>query len=359
MSQTVRTRQSILEFLALGSIATRLGAIEVRADALTWTRFFGSLALVLIVLLFLSGSFMLFYYSPYPGAAYDSVQFAQYDVPLGDVIRGVHHWSWNLLLVVMGLHMARGFLVAAYKAPRQMVWVSGLACLAFVPLCIITGDLLPWTQLGYWTTQVRGSIIASIPVVGEPMLSLLQGGPRTGVVALTRFYVLHIVFLPVLLSALVLVHFHFLGARGLSEPVPGLKGERRRVRLFPDMLGRWLALFVVTAGALGLASHYWIPVPFADPADPTDSTFVPHPEWWVLFLNKLLSIFTGPWTVLATVILPGALFGLLAALPFLDLSPERRPLKRWKSLTAATILAAAILVLSYLSYLEHYGASGH
>ncbi|MHC1742192.1 MAG: cytochrome bc complex cytochrome b subunit [Syntrophobacteraceae bacterium] len=356
MKETQHSRQTMLEFLALDGVFARMRGLEAPGDALTWTRFCGSLALVLVVLLFLSGSCMLFYYSPYPGAAYDSVQYAQYEVPFGDVIRGVHHWSWNLLLVVMGIHMMRAFFVAAYKTPRQMVWISGLLTFPLVPVCIITGDLLPWTQPGYWTTQVRGGIITSIPGVGELLLSLLQGGPRIGVVALTRFFVLHAVFLPLLLSVLLAVHFHFLAWRGLAEPLSASVQERRRVKIFPVILNRWLLLFILTAAVMGTVAHFWLPVPYADPADPTDSSFVPHPEWWVLFLNKLVSIFTGPWTVVATVILPGALFGLLMLLPFLDRSPERRPLKRWKSLLVATLLVASILALSCLSYLEHYGA---
>jgi ubiquinol-cytochrome c reductase cytochrome b subunit len=354
MNETKHGGQAILEFLAVDKIVARLRDLEVSGNGISWTRFCGSLALVLVVLLFLSGSFMVFYYSPYPGAAYDSVQFAQYELPFGDVIRGVHHWSWNLLLVVMVLHTMRAFLVGAYKTPREMVWISGLLLLLFLPLCIITGDLLPWTQPGYWTTQVRASIISSVPLIGPFLLSLLQGGPRTGIVALTRFYVLHVLFMPFLLAVFVTFHMYFLRSRGISDPISASGQERRFVRLIPTMLNRWLLLFILTASLIGMASRFWFPVPFADPADPTDSNFVPHPEWWVLFLNKLLGIFKGPWTPVATVVIPGALFGLLLALPLLDRSPERRPLRRWKSMLGAIIILISIIILSCLSYIEHY-----
>jgi ubiquinol-cytochrome c reductase cytochrome b subunit len=305
--------------------------------------------------LFITGAFLALYYSPYPGAAYDSVNFAQFDLPFGEVIRGVHYWSWNLLLVVIVLHMLRAFLMGAYKSPREMAWVSGVLALLIVPLFIITGDLLPWTQTGYWTTQVRSSIIASVPLVGSFLVQLLQGGPRIGVVALTRFYVVHVIFLPWLLLLLLAWHFTMVAGRGLADPLRGPEPEKPRVRLIPDFINRSLFFFTVVTLLIGIASHYFFPVSLGDPADPTDAEFVPKPEWWVLFLNKLVGIFKGPWSAVGSAIIPGALATLLLVLPFLDRSPERWPHRRWKSLLAALLLIVAILALSYSSYVEHYG----
>jgi ubiquinol-cytochrome c reductase cytochrome b subunit len=104
---------------------------------------------------------------------------------------------------------------------------------------------------------------------------------------------------------------------------------------------------------LGIISWYW-PAPLGDPADPTDSTYVPRPEWWVLFLNQLVSIFKGSLSVIGSVIIPGTLAGLLIALPFIDSSPERHPIRRKKVMLAASIIAIAVLVLSILGYVEHF-----
>ena len=97
----------------------------------------------------------------------------------------------------------------------------------------------------------------------------------------------------------------------------------------PNIVNRWLVLFLVVAVVLGLVAWYW-PAPLGDPADPTDSTYVPKPEWWVLFLNQLVGIFTGPLAVVGTVIIPGGLVGLIMALPFIDRSPELHPARRKK-----------------------------
>ncbi len=344
---------TLSDMLALGDIITRLKSMRVPADALTWHRFSGSLLLVLLVLLFLSGAFMAFYYSPVPGTAYDSVDYALFSVPFGDVIKGVHYYSWNVLLIIMGLHLVRAFIFGAYKSPRQLVWVSGVLIMLLLPALIITGDLLPWDQNGFWTTQVRISIIASVPVVGDFMVRLIQGGPLTGIVALTRFYVLHIFFLPVWLVFLVVIHFHFLKQRGLSGSWAENHSNRQTISFFPQLVNRWLLLFLGVTLGLGLISWYW-PAPLGDPADPTDSTFVPRPEWWVLFLNQLVTVFKGSLTVIGSVIIPGGLAALLIALPFLDTSPDRHPARRKKVILIAVTIAIILLGLSIMGYLEHF-----
>ena len=354
MNKANRKRSEIiLEHLALGETVKRLKELDVPVDSLTWHRFFGALLLVLLVLLFLSGAFMAFYYSPAPGSAYDSVDYALFSLPFGDVIKGIHHYGWNLFLVVMGLHLIRGFFLGAYKAPRQLVWVSGVVIFLLIPTFIITGDLLPWDQKGFWSTQVRISIIGSAPLVGDFIVRLIQGGPLTGIVALTRFYVLHILFLPVLLALLIGIHFHFLRHRGLSTPFSGNNLSIKTVRFFPVIVNRWLILFLGVTLVLGLISWYW-PAPLGDPADPTDSTYVPKPEWWVLFLNQLVSIFKGSLSVIGSVIIPGALAALLIALPFIDTSSERRPERRKMVMLVALIIAITVLTLSISGYIEHF-----
>jgi ubiquinol-cytochrome c reductase cytochrome b subunit len=342
---------------AAGGFA-KLLQVEVPADAICWHRFFGALQLALLCLLFLSGALMAFAYTPIPGTAYDSVDYFQFSLPLGSVVRGVHHYAWNLLLVVMGLHLLRALIAGAYKAPRQIVWISGVLFFLLMPLFIITGDLLPWDQKGYWSTQVRFSIIASIPVAGDFLVQLFRGGPLTGIVALTRLYVLHILLLPCALVLLIGLHFYFLATRGLSGPLSDNTTPRPRVPFMPVIVNRWLALFIVTTIGLGLVAWQW-PAALGDPADPTDSAFIPRPEWWVLFLNQLVAIFKGPFMVLGSAIIPGGMVFLLAALPFLDRSPERHPSKRMAVMVAAAVVLAALTALSVMGYVEHFMRPEH
>jgi len=344
-------------FAARGGFA-KLLQVEVPADSICWHRFFGALQLALVFLLFLSGALMAFAYTPVPGTAYDSVDYFQFSLSLGNVVRGVHHYAWNLLLVVMGLHLLRALIVGAYKAPRRIVWISGVAFLLLMPLFIISGDLLPWDQKGYWSTQVRFSIIASIPVAGDFLVQLFRGGPLTGIVALTRLYVLHILLLPCALVLLIGLHFYFMATRGLSGPLPGKLIPRPKVPFMPAIVNRWLAVFIVSAIGLGLVAWQW-PAALGDPADPTDSAFIPRPEWWVLFLNQLVAIFKGPFMVLGSAIIPGGLALLIGALPFIDRSPERRPSKRMGVMVATAVVLAGLTALSVMGYVEHFMRPEH
>lgn len=331
---------------------------EVSADAICWHRFFGALLLALLGMLFLSGALMAFAYTPVPGTAYDSVDYFQFSLPLGNVVRGVHHYAWNLLLVVMGLHLFRALILGAYKAPRQIVWISGVLFFLLMPLFIITGDLLPWDQKGYWSTQVRFSIIASIPVAGDFLVQLFRGGPLTGIVALTRLYVLHILLLPCALVLLIALHLYLLASRGLSGPLSDSLTPRPKVPFMPVIVNRWLLLFIVTAIGLGLVAWQW-PAALGDPADPTDSAFIPRPEWWVLFLNQLVAIFKGPFMVLGSAVIPGGLVFLLGALPFLDRSPDRRPSKRMGVMITAAVILTGLFGLSVMGYVEHFMRPEH
>ncbi|HSO62325.1 MAG TPA: cytochrome b N-terminal domain-containing protein [Desulfobacterales bacterium] len=340
-----------------GGFAKLLQA-EVPEDAICWHRFFGALQLALLCLLFLSGALMALAYTPVPGTAYDSVDYFQFSLPLGNVVRGVHHYAWNLLLVVMGLHLLRALILGAYKAPRQLVWVSGVLFLLVMPLFIITGDLLPWDQKGYWSTQVRFSIITSIPVIGDFLVQLFRGGPLTGVVALTRLYVLHILLLPCALVLLIGLHLYFLATRGLSGPLSDNLISKPKVPLMPVIINRWMVVFIVSAIGLGIVAWQW-PAALGDPADPTDAAFIPRPEWWVLFLNQLVAIFKGPFMVLGSAIIPGGLVFLLGALPFLDRSPERRPSKRMRVMVATAVVLAIITALSVMGYVEHFMRPEH
>ena len=342
-----------LEHLAIKGMIQRLQGIELPSDSISWSRYFGGLLLVLLVLLFSSGAFLAFSYSPMPGAAYDSVDYTLFSAAFGDLLRGIHHYSWNLLLIVMGLHLFRAFFVGAYKAPRQSVWISGVLLLLVIPSFIITGDLLPWDQKGYWSTQVRLSIIASVPFIGDFSVRILQGGPMTGVVALTRFYVLHILFLPCLLIILITAHFHFIRHFGLSESPFKTEKPRKKIPFYPNILNRWLTLFLFVTLVLGVIAKYWL-APLGDPADPTDSEYIPKPEWWVLFLNQLVAIFKGPLTVIGTVVIPGGLAGLVLLLPFIDQAPERHPTKRLNVVIPAAAIGLILVGLSIMGYLEHF-----
>jgi len=179
----------------------------------------GGITFFLFVMLAVTGYFMTLYYVPSPEQAYDAVDYLTFEVPMGQIIRGVHHWSGNLMMVTIFLHMLRVFIYGAYKKPREINWISGVFLFCLVMGFGFTGYLLPWDQKAYWATKVGTSIMGTVPVVGDYTLRLTRGGSDLGALTLTRFYTLHVLFLPILTVILLLAHFVMIRKQGISSPL--------------------------------------------------------------------------------------------------------------------------------------------
>jgi quinol---cytochrome c reductase cytochrome b subunit, bacillus type len=184
---------------------------------------FGGMVFILIIFQLLTGVFLSFYYVPdaagNPAPAYQSVQAIMNTVYLGWLIRGVHFWSANLLVVVIVLHMARVFWTGSYRAPRELNWMVGVIMLLIVLAFSLTGYLLPWDTKAYWATSVTIKIAASAPIVGGLTEEILQGGPTLGPNTLQRFFTVHVFILPALIVLLMYVHFRLIRRHGISEPL--------------------------------------------------------------------------------------------------------------------------------------------
>ena len=180
---------------------------------------FGGITFFLFVMLAVTGYFMTLYYVPSPEQAYDAVDYLTFEVPMGQVIRGVHHWSGNLMMVTIFLHMLRVFIYGAYKKPREINWISGVFLFCLVMGFGFTGYLLPWDQKAYWATKVGTSIMGTVPVVGDYTLRLMRGGSDLGALTLTRFYTLHVLFLPLVTVIFLLAHFVMIRKQGISSPL--------------------------------------------------------------------------------------------------------------------------------------------
>jgi quinol-cytochrome oxidoreductase complex cytochrome b subunit len=180
---------------------------------------FGGITFFLFVMLAVTGYFMTLYYVPSPEQAYDAVDYLTFEVPMGQVIRGVHHWSANLMMVTIFLHMIRVFIYGAYKKPREINWMSGVGLFCLVMGFGFTGYLLPWDQKAYWATKVGTSVIGTVPVVGEYAMRIMRGGSDLGALTLTRFYTLHVLFLPLGTVIFMIAHFVMIRKQGISTPL--------------------------------------------------------------------------------------------------------------------------------------------
>ena len=184
---------------------------------------FGGMVFVLIAFQLVTGIFLSFYYVPdaagNPANAYISVQNLMSQVYLGWLIRGVHFWSSNLLIIMVALHMARVFWTGSYRAPRELNWMVGVTMLLIVLGLSLTGYLLPWDTKAYWATSVTIKVGAGVPLLGNVIKEVAQGGPTLGPNTLQRFFTLHVFILPALIVLLMYVHFRLIRQHGISEPL--------------------------------------------------------------------------------------------------------------------------------------------
>lgn len=166
----------------------------------------GIVSVILFAILTITGVLLMFYYVPSVERAYVDIVELQTQVPFGQLMRNAHRWGAHLMVLVVALHMARVFYTGAYKPPREFNWVVGVVLLLLTLFASFTGYLLPWDQLSFWAITVGTNIAGYAPVFGSATRAILLGGREVGQEALTRFYALHIMVLPLALTLLVSLH---------------------------------------------------------------------------------------------------------------------------------------------------------
>ncbi|NJD75851.1 MAG: DUF4405 domain-containing protein [Candidatus Methanoperedens sp.] len=176
----------------------------------------GGTAFLCFLILATTGIFLAMYYKPTPAEAYKSVERIMLEVPMGSLIRSVHHWAANTMIAAVMLHMIRVYFMGAYKRPRELNWVVGVFLFLTTTTFGFSGYLLPWDQLAYWATKIGTGIAGSIPVMGQYISLILIGGNDLGAETLTRFYAIHVLILPAAIITLLLLHFLMVRIQGIS-----------------------------------------------------------------------------------------------------------------------------------------------
>jgi menaquinol-cytochrome c reductase cytochrome b subunit len=188
-------------------------------NKLNFTYCFGGITFLLFLLLSVTGVAMLFFYVPSVDHAFASVEYITFDLPMGNVIRGIHHWSANLIIVFISLHMVRVVVYGAYKNPREFHWISGVLLFAVTLGFGFTGYLLPWDQKAYWATKVGVLMPKGIPFIGDYIVGFLMGGSNIGALTISRFFALHVAVLPLVTVVFLLAHFLMIRRTGVAQPL--------------------------------------------------------------------------------------------------------------------------------------------
>jgi quinol-cytochrome oxidoreductase complex cytochrome b subunit len=178
---------------------------------LTYTFCLGGLSFFLFILLTLTGIFLMFFYRPMAdiggATAYADMETIRTSVFFGDLMRNLHRWGAHLMVLTVTLHMARVFYTGAYKPPREFNWVVGVILLFLTLGLSFTGYLLPWDQLAIWAVTVGTNMAGATPIVGDSVKFAIVGGYEIGDNTLIRWYVLHVIALPLLAALFMTVHF--------------------------------------------------------------------------------------------------------------------------------------------------------
>ena len=321
-----------------------------------WSATLGTLCALLFGLMTFTGIFLAMYYNPSPDKAYQSIDFIMNEVPLGSILRGLHHWGAGAMVLAVVFHLLSNFFSGSYKAPRELTWTTGV-CLLLVTLGLgFSGYLLPWDMKAYWATVVSSNIPGGIPGVGDFITRILLGGAAVSGLTLTRFYAVHILLLPLLLVGLAAVHIYLVRIHDLadhSENGAVLEDESAQVyRFFPEHTLRSSIVFAVVLFILvGLSVTGSIPR--EEIAGTTIESYLPRPEWYYMWLFQLLTCFSGVWESIGSLAIPGSAIAFLFALPFVNRAKTfgvaNRPL-----CTAAGV--TAIVSILYLSLMGFAGA---
>jgi cytochrome b6 len=292
--------------------------------------YFGGITLFLFLIQIGTGILLMFYYKGSADTAYESVQFISAKVPFGWLIRSIHAWSANLIILSALIHMFSVFFMRAYRKPRELTWLSGLVSLVLLLGFGFSGYLLPWNELSFFATKVGTDIVGTIPLIGKPIMYVLRGGEDVTGSTLPRFFALHVALFPAMLTLLILAHLLFIQVQGIHEPeVWKKRPERRRTMpFFPHFFLRELFLWLITLNVLAVLAVFF-PAELGIKADPFSSAPAGiKPEWYFLstfeFL-KYMPAHLGP--------MEGEQFGLLlmglgallwCLVPWIDRGRNRR-----------------------------------
>lgn len=323
--------------------------VNARALKFSYTWGLGGLALLLVSVLVITGVLLLFVYTPTPDKAYNDILSLQTDVMFGQLIRNLHHWSGNALLVVAVLHLLRVFFTGAFGSPREFNWQLGLALLLLVVAANFTGYLLPWDQLAYWAVTVGTNLLGYIPFVGDQLVEFALGGPEVDAPTLTRFYALHTAIVPLGLFGIASFHIWRVRKDGFSIPrdldeQPAT--SQTRVTTIPHLLSIEF-IFALVMIAVLLAWSVGVNAPLEDAANPSHSPNPAKAAWYFMGLQELLLHFHP---VFGAIVIPLLGLGALAVMPYLDrdMSSEGIWFRSRKGRKTAVVGALAGLLLTPL-----------
>jgi ubiquinol-cytochrome c reductase cytochrome b subunit len=300
--------------LALSSIA-RAAVVRPLDGPARWSAALGHALLWLFVIEGLTGFALANLYAPTARDAWGSIVYLERTLSVGALVRGLHYWIAQAMVVGGLVHCLSLLARAQHRAPREGAWWLSLAVFGMSLAAAHTGAMLPWDEKAYWIAKVEDGIIQGFPVIGEAAARALRNGPELGTPTLTRMYALHIALVPALFALLFAWRGFILRRHGVSVSTVAKEPERGASWPSQTVYDAIVAMALTLACVL-LARRFGAPL--EGPADPDMADYPARPEWYLLWLFRLRKLFEGKAELIATAVIPGVGTGLLFAVPFLD-----------------------------------------
>ena len=312
--------------------------------------FFGSLAILMLVMQLVTGIFLTMHFKPDSANAFASVEYIMRDVEWGWLVRYLHSVGASAFFVVIYLHMYRGLLYGSYKGPRELIWVLGMLLYIVLMAEAFMGYVLPWGQMSYWGAQVIISLFGSVPVIGPDLLVWILGDYAVGDAALNRFFSLHVIALPLILVVLVFLHIVALHTVGSNNP-DGIEIKKNKDKDGIPKDGIPFHPYFTVKDTMGAVAFLWIFCAVVFYAPGLNGYFLEHanfieanplqtpehiaPLWYLTpFYSVLRAVPPMFGSQFPGVLAMGASLLILFFLPWLDRSPVksiryRSPIYKW------------------------------
>lgn len=304
---------------AFTNILLHLHPVVVSKESISFTRTFGlgGMAALLIVIQFITGIMLRFYYEPFPQKAYDSIVHLQNSVLFGQLIRNIHHWCGVFLVIIAFLHLLRVFFTGGFQASRKVNWIIGLVLFILIIFSNFTGYLLPWDQLAYWAITVGTSLLNYFPVIGENIRQFVLAGDEVNAKTLIIFYNFHTAVLPILLLLLMAYHFWRVRKAG-GIYLPKSNEVKILVPTYPNLVYREFIVALVLIATI-LVFSVFINASLLAKANPGVSLNPTKAPWYFAGIQELLLHFHP---FVAAFLIPLTIVFLLTVLPFINLIEE-------------------------------------
>jgi ubiquinol-cytochrome c reductase cytochrome b subunit len=348
--------------LQLGKSLEETMAHRVPRSSASWAYVFGSGALTVMMLQFVTGICLAFVYVPSADQAWTSLQVLNHQQSFGWFIRALHGWGSNFMVALVLLHMVQVFMFGAYKFPRELTWMVGVCLLLMTLGMAFTGQVLRFDQDAYWGLGIGASVMGRMPLVGTPLVHSMLGGPIIAGETLSRFFAIHVFIVPGALLAFVGVHLLMVLKLGVNEwPMPGrivtretyLKEYHELTRkdgvpFMPDAFRKDFVFSGLIILAVVACAAFFGPFgPKAQP-DPTVVQAVPKPDYFFLWAYAGLALLPPQMETPLLIFGPVVAIGFLIALPLISGTGEKSWRRRPLAILSVLLIIIALAALTQL-----------